>query len=524
MKASFFGFDVALSGLYASQKSIDVTNNNIVNASTPGYSRQVAYQSASTPISLKDGKGMVGTGVKTYQVARVRNEYLDSKYWNENPASGEWNVKDTVFKDVAAVINEPSDSSFTTVVNNFFTSMQELSKNPSSMQVRALVKENAKTFITFFNSTSTKLENLQEDYNNSIRSKVDEINSYSEQIRSLNEQIYRSELSGDMANTLRDQRTLVLDKLSKISDVQANEVQIGTLPDGRPDLRYQVTLNGRYLVNHFDKYDLKYTVRGAKANPEDIDGLYDLSWEDGTKFVPKGGELKGYYDARDGISDGVGNDFRGIPYYIRKMNQFVQVFSKALNEGFRDYNNNGTVDAGEDFAGHADGYTLKGTTGIRFFTTNNTNSATFIGAAVTPDDINALYSNITAKNLSLSKDITDDISNIFVSTNAGDKENGKAVLDLISFRHDMAMFNEGSPEDFMRVVVSTMGVDSQESSRMVDNQETVLKQVENRRQSVAGVSLDEEMANIVKFQHAYNAAAKLISTYSQLYDTLINKI
>ena len=86
------------------------------------------------------------------------------------------------------------------------------------------------------------------------------------------------------------------------------------------------------------------------------------------------------------------------------------------------------------------------------------------------------------------------------------------------------MFMEGAPEDFMKSLVATLGIDSQQSVRISDNQQVIVKQIENRRLSDSGVSIDEEMANLIKFQHAYNASAKMITTMAEVYDTLINRL
>ena len=531
MRASFFGLNLAMSGLYASQKALDITSHNISNANTPGYSRQLVNQSADNPIASGDGTGMIGNGVRVFGAERVRNDYLDFKYWSENVSYGEWDVKNTSLSDIEATFNEPSDSGFNTVLNDFFSSVQELSKNPSSLSTRASVKEKGVTVANYFNSMASSLEKIQSDNNYAVKSKVDEINSLSEQIRALNEQIYKYEIQGDMANDFRDQRTLLVDKLSKLAKIDVNEVVVGKLPNGKDDKKFQIVVDGKYLVDNFHRYAIKYKQSDIKNNPEDIPGIYNLYWEDGTKFNPNGGELKGYMDVRDGAGDSQ-NEFKGGPFYTRKLNEFVQVFAKAFNEGFVDYDRSGTIDAGEDMTGHADGYGLNSAAGdplpgIRFFTMNAQSSAQFVSGAADPtniNDVNALYSNMTAKNLTISQDIQDSVSNIFTSTAAGESGNGEVLLSIIEFRHDPKVFSEGAPEDFMRSLISNLGIDAQQSKRLQNNQETIVNQINSRRSSNSGVSVDEEMANMIKYQHAYNASAKMVTIISEMYDTLINKM
>jgi flagellar hook-associated protein 1 FlgK len=530
MRASFFGLNLAMSGLYASQKALDITSHNISNANTTGYSRQIVSQTADNPIATGDGTGMVGNGVRVTGAQRVRDQYLDFKYWSENVSRGEWEVKNTVLSDIQATFNEPSNSGFNKVLDDFFSSIQELSKNPSSLATRASVKEKGVMVANYFNSMATSLEKIQSDNNYAVKSKVDEINSISQQICSLNEQIYKYETQGESANDLRDQRTVLVDNLSKLIKIDANEVVVGKLPNGEDDKRFQIVVDGKYLVDNFKRYAVTYKQSDTKNNPEDISGIYNLYWEDGTKFKPNGGELKGYLDVRDGAGD-INNEFKGAPYYTRKLNKFVQVFAKAFNEGFIDYNGNGIIEAGEDKIGHADGYGLTSAAGdplpgIRFFTMNSQSSAQFISGAADPanvNDINALYNNMTAKNISISQDIVNSVGNIFTSTVAGEVGNGQVVLSIIDFRHDSKVFSEGTPEDYMRSLISNLGIDAQQAQRLQKNQETIVNQIDNRRTSNSGVSIDEETANMIKYQHAYNAAAKLVTVMSQIYDTLINK-
>lgn len=530
VRTSFFGLNLAMSGLYASQKALDITSHNISNANTVGYSRQIVSQTADTPLATGDGTGMVGNGVIVTGAQRIRDQYLDFKYWSENVTFGEWEVKNTSLSDIEATFNEPSDSGFNTVLDDFFSSIQELSKNPSSLATRASVKEKGVMVANYFNSMAASLEKIQADNNYAVKSKVDEINSLSQQICALNEQIYKYETQGEMANDLRDQRTVLVDNLSKLIKIDANEVVVGKLSNGQDDKRFQIVVDGKYLVDNFRMYEVTYQQSGTKNNPEDIPGIYNLYWEDGTVFNPNGGELKGYLDVRDGAGD-TSTEFKGVAYYIRKLNKFVQVFAKAFNEGFADYDGDGNIDAGEDKTGHADGYGLNSAAGdplpgIRFFTLDSMSSADFISDAADPtnaDDINALYDNITAKNISISQEISESVGNIFTSTAAGEVGNGQVVLSIIDFRHDSKLFSEGTPEDYMRSLISNLGIDAQQARRLEKNQKTIVNQIDNRRTSNSGVSIDEETSNMIKYQHAYNAAAKLVTVISEIYDTLINR-
>ena len=211
MSESFFGLNVAVRGLFASQRNLDTVNHNLNNINTPGYSRQQSIQVASRPMALADTTGMMGTGADVIGVRRIRDEYLDFKYWSENISLGEWSAKREVLSDIETTFNEPSNSGFTRIMSDFYSALQELGKDPSSSAVRALVKQRGVTLAKYFNSTAAHFEVLQQDVNYRIQTKVEEVNSYAIQIQQLNRQIYTSELDGNTANDMRDSRALLVD-------------------------------------------------------------------------------------------------------------------------------------------------------------------------------------------------------------------------------------------------------------------------------------------------------------------------
>jgi len=516
--SSFFGFNVAVKGLFTAQRNMDIINHNINNVNTPGYSKQVAIQSASNPISLLNGTGMLGTGSKVLAIERIRDEYLDYKYWSENISYGEWNAKRTLLADMEVTFNEPSDSGFNAVINSFYNSLQELAKDPSSDAIRALVKEQGVTFARYFNNIASHFEELQFDINNQVKTVVTEINSLGTQIAQLNKQIYTAELDGNTANDLRDKRTLLIDELSKLVNIDVNEVVVGKLPNGKDDKRMIITISGKAFVDNFDVNKLTIKQRENKLNEEeDIPNLYEVLWEDGNSLSVSGGELKGLLDVRDGNDGENGSpNYKGIPYYIRKLNEFVRTFAIAFNEG---------IVGNDKVAGHVDGYGTNGNTGIRFFTilgeeNKPISSADFMSAG----DIDACYGKMTAKNFTVSSDILDDPRNIATADTKDQVGNIGNINSILAMRNNVHMFKEGAPEDFVKSVITTLAIDSQQTIRLSSIHKNMIEQVENQRMSVSGVSLDEEVANLVKHHQAYAAAAQMINTMAEVYDILINRV
>jgi flagellar hook-associated protein 1 len=525
MRGAFFGLNIAVSGLYTAQRNLDIVNHNLSNVNTPGYSRQYGVQSASKPAPLYDGTGMVGTGSDITAVNRTRDEYLDYKYWAESTFEGEWGTKEALLTDLEAAFNEPSSDGFTQIMNDFYNSLQELSKDPSSASVRALVRQRGITLTKYYNNMAIHLEELQHDINGNVNSKVDEINSLATQIQQLNRQVYIAEIDGNTAaNDMRDERTVLVDRLSKIINIDANEVVVGKLPNGRDNKHFVVTISGKALVDHYNLSKLKTVHRKDKLNNEDVGGLYEVSWEDGNTIDIRGGELKGYLDTRDGNNGQAALPtyagplkssaaYKGLPYYQARLNEFVRNFAQSFNEGYA--NSTGS------FNGHRDGMGANGSVGKAFFTVTDTS-----GNALDTATFGTDYSQVTARFFSVSKDVLGDINAIAAAdpANPTGAANTDILTDLMKMRHDPHLFVEGSPEEYMKSTIATLGIDAQFAERIGKHHTSVIQHIENQRIAVSGVSIDEEMANLVKHQHAYNASAKMITTMAEVYDTLINKM
>ena len=199
-------------------------------------------QTAARPMLMVDGSGMLGTGSQVTGIKRIRDEYLDVKYRSEAQYLGEWDIKNTLLEEMQTLYNEPSDSGFNTVMNEFYNGLQQLSTDPSSHAARAAIKEKAVMLTKYFNSVASHFEYLQNDVNDIIYAKVQEVNSLADQIAQLNKQIYNFEVTGNVANDLRDQRANVVDKLSRIVNLEAYEVRYGKLPTGLEDMRFVVTI------------------------------------------------------------------------------------------------------------------------------------------------------------------------------------------------------------------------------------------------------------------------------------------
>lgn len=472
----FYGFNSAVKGLLASQRALYTTNHNISNANTKGYSRQVVEQRATSPYKLP-GIGFLGTGTEIYNITRIRDAFVDFKYWNETAPLGEWEVKKDILTEIEKLMGEPSNSSFRQYLDDFFSSLEEMSKNPSDMSYRKPVVENAVALTKHINETAERLMDMLKETEYNIEMKIKQINSLTEQIASLNRQIYSQELDGKPANDLRDRRELLVDELSKIVNVRVNET---------PDGKYTVSVDGISIVDHI--YFNKVLV-----NKDENDNLI-ITWENGGEFRLKSGELKGLLDVYSGNGDN--NTYRGIPFYIKKLNEFALGFAKKFN------------------AVHKDGYGLNETRvgeGRNFFTIGDVNQA--------------------AATITINEEILNDVTLIAASKiNGGPAEDNSNLLKLIGLRDDKKFFegddnvSQGTPDDFIKSMLSSMAVDSIQAKRLYNTQELIRHNLETKRSSISGVNLDEEMADMVKFQHVYVAASMMISTFDNIIDVTVNRL
>ncbi|MDQ0872151.1 flagellar hook-associated protein 1 FlgK [Paenibacillus sp. V4I3] len=514
MRSTFHLLETAKRSLFTQQAALSTTGHNIANANTPGFSRQVTNMTESIPIEAfginrSNAPGQLGTGVEVTSITRIREKFLDDQYRNENKAAGSWNIQSDTLEKLEKIMNEPTDSGLRTVLDNFWKAWSDLSKDPESVSGRKVVKETAVALADTFNFTSSKLKDLQGDLTNNINLKSNEINSLSSSIANLNLEIKKIESLGDDANDLRDQRDLITDNLSKIVNVQVVET-----PDG-----YTVNMGSTNLVTG------DVTVPTTSASLMSAYSSGDLnSGEVHGMIVSRDKFVTDYQNQLDTLADTIANGditvtipkgtvlpdntiFNGITYTgaSRTLASDITVTIKGLN-GL-----------------HHLGYTLENPakTGLDFFTAK------------------AGSTQITADSIQFNPIIDGDTSKIASSmrtsgagaTEAVVKGNNTMALLMGQLKDTNFDFNSanagailgsGTLDDFFRSIVSQLGVQAQEASRQQSNQKTLVDQVESRRQSVSGVSLDEEMSDMIKFQHAYSAAARVMTTFDEMLDKVIN--
>lgn len=529
MTSTFHAMETARRSLFTQTAALNTTGHNIANANTEGYTRQRVNMTASKPIeaygfSNSTAPGQLGTGVEFSSIERIRENFLDNQFRDENSALGGWTIKSDTMDKLEAIFNEPSDTGISTVMDNFWKSWSDLSKNPEDSTSRKIVAQTAQSMTDALNYMSRQLDNLDSDLSSNIAVKGTEIQTYLSSIANLNQSIYKIESMGDKANDLRDQRDLITDKLSKIINVSVVETDSG----------YNVSLGGQQLVQ-------------GNAVTATVDSAFLTSaYGDGSTGDLKSGEVYGmlasskvYVADFKKQLDNIANTIATGEVAITLPKGAVPPAGTVLTSDAAVINADGTsstITAGTAFPAGATlnadvKTTVKGLNGLHQlgYTMDGTLNPGKPLFTITGDG-----STITAGNITFNPEIAGDTNLLAASirtTGTGTSEkvvNGNNTLALLLATQQVGSFKSAStgitatPGTFYKSLVGQLGVQSQEAARQTDNANYLVEQVDARRQSVSGVSLDEEMSNMLVYQHAYSAAARFMTTYDELLDKLIN--
>jgi flagellar hook-associated protein 1 FlgK len=575
MAGLFSTFNIATRGMSAQQKALDVTTHNVANANTEGYSRQRATMETTTPFGMPSmnnaiGVGQLGTGVQVSSIVRIRDSFLDYQVRTENGTMGLNVGREKFLSEVESIMNEPSDSGVSSLLDEMFNSWQSLAGSPESSNTRTVVAEQSRALTDELNNTYNQLLNIKGNSQEVIKQSVVDVNNMLDQINVLNQQVISVKVGGNEPNDLMDKRDLLIDDLSVKfgitiekkalggQDIRTNDIGMGNayLVKSSPNADVKRFSYINSIVKNTDDpsettYDVTYYKNGDMSSGDNkvvlnmdlTDDQYKsldqgrVLWADnegnaikgnGTKievtnpgfddlklFTPKTGELQGYMSVQADIDK-----------YVGELNALAKGIAFSIN----------AVHSGESDA-DAD------TDILNFFT--NSKDATAVGEA-----------EITAGNITVNEDILNDPMSINTGKDdtSGETDNTRAlaIAQLRYTKLEIQEINEnttrndfleqnGFSEDttlgidmvnsssngttisgYFTDVVSRLGVQTQTAKKTVTNHEALLAGLNESRTSISGVSLDEEMANMIQYQHAYQANAKIISTVDELLDVVIN--
>lgn len=639
MASTFFGLMIAGSGLRAANASLNTAANNISNKDTIGYSRQRVVQQAADPLRTFTTYGCAGAGVKTLAIERIRDEFYDIKYRENETRYGEYSSENYYMQMIHKYFDDDGRTGFSSVFTNMKVSgIQEVLKNAGSATAKKDFIGTTEKLAEYFNTSSANLERLQKDVNDEIKVKVEAINSVATEIQMLNKQINVIEIAGGKANELRDKRDVLVDQLSQIVDVEVTEQPI--LDPYNPDRetganRYMVRIaGGQMLVDDSLKNVLECRARDInnKVNQSDIVGLYDLYWVGGDMFNATnsrmGGSLSGLFKLRDGNNEenfqgtvtgkgekdaqdskgnliklqtvtievtaehltdlnkctlaeagtiSIGNqlyrydgwsftqkvdadgkvtgssytvtlaegesldatvdgkhastgssiDYKGIPYYMAQMNEWLRLFSQAVNaqlkSGYTDEGNPGCLMFTADYADGSEGmFDFSNKDGKK---SEDLFSGKKTQGTYTVSNRDDSYYRMTASNFAILNAIKKNPELLGVkqdpeSDGEDQYANMKEVLSILTTAKKLS-FRGADSGEFLTCVLGDIKLEASNAETFEDSYHTLQKTLDNQRLSISGVDEDEEALSVVHLQDSYTLACKMISTFSEIYDRLI---
>ncbi|MBK3494825.1 flagellar hook-associated protein FlgK [Viridibacillus sp. YIM B01967] len=542
MRSTFMGLETSKRGLFTQQTALYTTGHNISNANTIGYSRQRVNMQATLgfPGSGLDGPktaGHIGTGVEAGSIQRIRNQFVDRQFRQEATRLGYWGAKTESMDQMEDIMKEPSDYGLKQAFNNFYQAMQAISKGPETSATRTVALEHATHLADSFNYINGQLNEVQGNLKNQLSVQTEKINSILRQIASLNEQIQKVEPNGHLPNGLYDERDKLIDELSEYVPIEISYTKSGGLSLGMAEGAVVIKFKGTDTtlvegnkVAQLQAQGKKVADDGkitgdAEALTKDLKefqaftgfGVSELvKVEEAEKLKPNQFESKsikvddlhigggkmislahsyGYADAGSTFPQG---DYPSTLQDLSKLAQaFVSAFNQIHNQG---YQFNSSTNGEDFFAIDDDGkVTVKIT------------DPSQIAASTEPNEegngkLALILSNLENTSLSDGKVI--------------DLGNGTSFE--LSFTKDVDDLEGATTQSFFQGIIGKMGVKGLEAYSQAER--SAINQLGNseRRASESSVQIDEEITNMIMFQQAYNASARMITVVDETLDKIIN--
>jgi flagellar hook-associated protein 1 FlgK len=541
-------FDIGRSGIFANQLALRVASNNIANVNTPGYSRQDVIMQIANPVQYQDD--YLGRGVGDVETRRYFDNFTYYQILGQSNNYGRSYSLDRGLSHIEQVFNETQGFGLLNSMQEYFNAWQDVANNPNETAQRSALLTKAGAFVNVARQMESDIKNTLKYLNDEIGDVVKEINVLSANIAEVNGKIMEVEAGGvAVANTFRDQREKMMKELAELVDYDWNEDKDGTVT---------IVAGRRSIVAGVESYDLSTAIN--------LDGDRDI-YNGGVKVTSfiQSGELGGFISVRDDIKanalltlrkmvasiiqetnyihaysaanptyDLDGNQgtnfFTSIPLFTRDdttggssasitssnivdpspatmtLDQYDITFTGALTYEIRNHDTNALITSGA--------YDPAGTT-----LTFNGIQVDISGAAAANDTFFVSPLQTVIENFSVN--ITDG-REVAAAQSAAPGDNTNA-LDIISkYSSDIANLNNDSLADYYSEIVTTTGSLAKAARDSLEYDDNLLFELNNRRDSVSGVSLDEEAANIIRYQRAFEAAARIIQITDELLELVIN--
>lgn len=477
---------VGKTGLDASKKSLETTGHNIANVNTEGYSRQKVNQTTGIPISK--GGLVQGRGARVVDISRVQDRFLEAKLTRTTSSFEYFKAKSGQLSQVENIFNEIDGEGLNHVLNNFYNSFRELANQPENETIRSVVRENANLVVKDIRRIRETLDEQSRAIDGRIEAEVTDINLMLKQIGSLNNQIARLEVVSSESGDLRDQRDNLVRKLSE-------SFRLSTYSDEKG--RYVVHAEGvGTMVAGANPIELKVKGQIKEDSANNMGGSKEI-YISGRGDFPissnfRGGKIGGLYQVR--------ND--SIKNLRDKIDQVAYELANTVNAIHRRGYVNRRIEIPE------------GGTAPAFDSRGRTTNVNFFEEPVQLED--------ASLNIKISDEVLEDASNIATGLEPNAPGDNRVAMAISKLQHERVMDNgTATLEEFYLQSIGKIGLESGKSKMDTQQAEGILAQTRNVRERISGVSLDEEAANMVKFQHAYEASAKIMQTADEMFQTVL---
>ncbi len=563
---------IGSSGLQTSQNALNTTAHNLSNVDTTGYTRQQVQQSNKAYVTLStDPKSIsnkqTGLGVTYSRVKQVRDYFLDKTYRKESGRSMFYEVSTEVMEEVESQLGELNGEAFQTTMTDFWTAIQELSKDPSSSVTQGLIVQRASEFVQRAGAVYDGLSSYQDNLNTQIKQNVDKINKYGNQLLTLNDQIRAIESGGiEHANDLRDARNQILDELAELTNMSFSEDRYGSVSvkiEGVDFVKdgtcYEIAMKtdeATGFVTPFWPQDATYTVRDDGTRVYNIDGaeVFDLSVEISSDLGTDVGGLKAMLLARgdhranytdlaegkyDGVSQSVVMNIQGefdqmVHNVVTKVND---ILAKAAGVQEGQLTINGKTDTYRYCTVDPDGYMrMEDGSPIQLFTkvttdgyekvTTDDGKEYWVMKEEKADSPESLY---TIGNLQVNSALMQEPSKLGFRLADGSEDKATAEALKAAFTEEAYTLNPNVQKkttfvDYYTDLVSQVANSGYVFRSIYENQVNTVEATQSAREQVIGVSTDEELSNMIKFQNAYNASSRYINVISEMLEHIISTL
>jgi flagellar hook-associated protein 1 FlgK len=472
--STFSGLNTAASALYASQRAIDITGQNVANVNTDGYSRQrVDLQSIGGSVvpAVWSTSNQVGQGVNSDSVVRIRDAYLEAQAQAQHATTANLTVQSATLTSVESSFQEPGATGIQSMLTNMWSGWSDIANHPADPGARAQLLQRTQTVVAGLHSVNGSLNSQWSNTRDSLQTQLDDVNAAANSIADLNQAIKRATAAGKPSSELQDKRDVLILHLSESVGATSTPAGDGTL---------NVTVGGVTLVA--GNSPLQLSLSGTNAADTVSTDPPVIKTSPGGTPVQVGGTAQGQLASLKTI----------IPGYLQQLTAIARQLADQVNSG------------------HANGFDLNGAKGGAMFDD---------GSGVGPVNLGA----ITAGNISMR--ITDPAKVAAATLDPALMPGGVVSADSKNAddMYQQRLSDTGADTMYRKMIVA-MGVESATAASNLGTQSVVSGQVDSSRDAVSGVSVDEEMTNMLQYQHAYQAAGKLVSTISSMLDDLMNMV